>query len=312
MRKPLKSTLIIVGILVAIPVLTLATTSIVNVVATNSEVSSITPYGRLVPVDGKQMNVVVRGQGEETIVLLPGLGTAAPALDFEPLIAEFEDSYRVVAIEPFGTGLSDQTDVERTAANITREVHEALQFLGIDRYVLMGHSIAGIYALTYSAAYADELIAFVGIDSSVPGQAGSDEPIPTEAMVTLRDLGITRILSQLVGDPYAGLAYAEETKQQMTFLATKNGTAPTILNEMENAAENFASVSEETFPKDLPVLLFVVGDAAEVEGWVELHERQVASVGNGQMIILEGGHYLHHTLSSEIARDTAAFLAKLS
>jgi len=34
-----------------------------------------------------------------------------------------------------------------TAANIAGEVHEALQHLGVDRHVLMGHSISGFYAL---------------------------------------------------------------------------------------------------------------------------------------------------------------------
>ena len=43
MRKPLKATLWVVGALIALPVLTLATTSIVNVVATESDLAAITP-----------------------------------------------------------------------------------------------------------------------------------------------------------------------------------------------------------------------------------------------------------------------------
>lgn len=311
MRKPLKVVLTTVGILVAIPVLALATTSIVNLVMTNAEKSSVASYGQFVPVDGKRMNVVVSGDGDETIVLLPGLGTAAPALDFQPLITELESSYRVVAVEPFGTGLSDATDTERTAANITREVHEALEHLGIDQYVLMGHSIAGIYALTYSAAYADELTAFVGIDSSVPDQPGAAEPIPTEAVVVLRDLGITRALASIAGDPYAGLPYDDETKEQMRLLTTKHAAGSTLIDEMDQKPGNFAAVSGMTFPAELPVLLFVRSNDTDVAGWGELHERQAESVDNGRVIALEGGHYLHHTLSKEIAHDTRTFLSSL-
>jgi pimeloyl-ACP methyl ester carboxylesterase len=312
MRKPLKVTLLTIGVIVALPVLLLATTSIVNAVATKSDLDSITPYGTLLPVDGKKLNVVDSGKGSETIVLLPGLGTAAPALDFQPLIAKLDDSYRVIAVEPFGTGLSDQADTPRTAANIAREVHEALQYLGVDRYVLMGHSIAGIYALEYSAKYADELIAYVGIDSSVPDQPGSDEPTPTEGLAELRDLGILRVLSALSGDTYAGMPYDEHSKEQMRLLTTKNSTAPTLLDEMRRSRANFASVSGATFPATLPVLLFVVKDDPEIAGWVELHERQAASVERGQVIPLDGEHYLHHTKSAEIARDTTAFLDSLS
>jgi len=312
MKKPLRIALTTLGVFVAIPVLLVATTAVVNVVATSAEASSITDYGQRVPVDGKEMNVVQSGDGEQTIVLLPGLGTAAPGLDFQPLIDELDDTYRVVVVEPFGTGLSDPTDTERTAANITREVHEALQYLGVDRYVLMGHSIAGIYALTYSAAYADELVAFVGIDSSVPDQPGSDEPIPAGLISSLSALGITRALTALAPDPYAGLSFDEQTVSQMKLLSTKNAAAPTLINEMENTAANFAAVSGATFPAGLPVLLFVRASDTDVDGWVALHEQQAASVDTGQVIELTGDHYLHHTLSPEIAADTTAFLGALS
>ncbi|MEU7616477.1 alpha/beta hydrolase [Micromonospora rifamycinica] len=312
MRKPVRVALTTLGVLVAVPVLLLATTTVVNVVATKSEASSITRYGQLVPVDGKQMNVVVAGSGAETVVLLPGLGTAAPALDFQPLITELQGTYRVVAVEPFGTGLSDPADTERTAANITREVHEALQHLGVDRYVLMGHSIAGIYAVTYAASYADELIAFVGVDSSVPDQPGWDDPIPTGVIVGLSRLGLTRVLAAIADDPYAGLPYDERTREQLRLLSARNAAAPTMVNEMKHASANFAAVSGKTFPRELPVLLFVRSDDADVPGWVALHERQAASVEDGRVVLLAGDHYLHHTRSAEIAQQTRAFLAALS
>lgn len=312
MRKPWKVVLTTVGVIVAVPVLAVAGTAIGNVVATKVEASVFTPYGETVSVDGKNMNVVVAGEGDETIVLLPGLGTAAPALDFQPLIAELQDTYRVVAVEPFGTGLSDQTDVERTADNITREVHEALHELGVDSYVLMGHSISGIYALTYTAAYPEEVTAFVGIDSSVPDQPGWDDPIPTSTISTLSNLGLTRVLSGIAGDPYEGLPYDPETKEQMQVLSARNAAAPTLLDEMDHAPANFAAVSGTTFPADLPLLLFVTDEDAEVSGWLELHEAQAASVDRGEVARIDGGHYLHHTQSPELAAQTRAFLDSLA
>ncbi len=312
MRKPLKVTLLTVGVIIALPVVALTTTSIVNVVATSSEASAITSYGQRVSVDGKQMNVVDSGAGPDTIVLLPGLGTAAPGLDFQPLITALSAAHRVIAVEPFGTGLSDQTSAPRTAENIAREVHEALQQLGVTRYVLMGHSIAGVYALQYSALYADELVAFVGIDSSVPNQPGSDTPVPTDGLVALRDLGILRVVAAVSGDAYAGKPYDEKTKEQMRLLSTKNSTQPTMLDEMNRSAENFASVADLAFPRSLPVLLFVISDDADVTGWIRLHEEQAAGVERGRVVVLNGEHYLHHTRSAEMASETTAFLESLS
>lgn len=308
MNKRTKISLIVSAVLVATPVVAVGAMATVNAVATNSEASQIIPYGQRVSVDGREMNVVVSGDHDQTVVLLPGLGTAAPGLDFAPLIDRLDDDYRVIAVEPFGTGLSDGTDVPRTSENISREVHEALQRLGAHQYVLMGHSIAGIYALTYTSLFPDEVTAFVGIDNSVPDQPGSDEPIPTDAMVLLNDLGITRALQAFSPDPYAGLPYDEQATQQMRMLATRNTTAPTMVDEMQHASRNFADASGATFPASLPVLLFVRENDTDVADWVSLHERQAASVDRGEVVVMTGEHYLHHTLSAQIAADTTRFL----
>lgn len=316
MRKPLKAVLLTVGTALALPAVLLATTTVVNLVASGVEQRELTPYGRSVTVDGRQLNVLDTGAppaanagaDAPTIVLLPGLGTTAPALDYEPLIAELRGRARVVSVEPFGTGLSDQSDTPRTVEAITAELHEALQQLGVDRYVLMGHSIAGIYALDYSTRYAEELIAFVGIDSSVPDQPGSADPIPSDGLAALGSLGILRALNALSGDQLSGLPYSAETKRQLHILRERNTTAPTMLDEMRQAPANFAAVSGEHFPSALPVLLFVVADDPELPGWLALHEEQAASVRHGVVVPLAGGHYLHHSQSPRIAAETFAFL----
>jgi pimeloyl-ACP methyl ester carboxylesterase len=286
----------------------LAATSITNAVATASEEKEIASYGERVDVDGKKMNVVVSGQGERTIVLLPGFGTAAPALDFAPLTAKLEQRYRVVVVEPFGYGLSDQTTKPRTSANIVAEVHEALGRVGVHRYVLMGHSIAGVYGLEYIAAHRDEVEAFVGIDTSVPTQPGIDEELPIGLLQSAKSLGLVRLLGELGGDPYAGLPYTDEQKRQMTLLSTRNSLSPTYVDEMGRFAENFRHAQRLSLPADLPVLLFVQEHNTGVEGWMALHEEQAASVDRSELIPMDADHYLHHTESAAIAADTERFL----
>jgi pimeloyl-ACP methyl ester carboxylesterase len=255
------------------------------------------------------MNVLVQGNGQETVVLLPGFGTAAPALDFKPLVEELLPHYRVVVVEPFGYGLSDETNKERTTANITSEIHEALHAVNIDSYILMGHSIAGIYGLDYAIKYRDEVKAFVGIDSSVPKQPGMDQKFPIDAMKTAKVLGLTRVLVELGGDPYAGLPYDDATKKQMKILSLKNMFTSTYANEMKNFEANFVAGQRRQFPRDLPVLEFVQANNNDVEGWLPLHAEQVASVDHGQLIPFDAGHYLHHNKSKEIATALTTFMA---
>ena len=129
---------------------------------------------------GGHLNVYRHGETGPTIVMLTGYGTPAPALDFAPLIRELE-GYQVVVVEGFGYGYSDTEAPPRTIENITSELHEAVTALDLEEpYILLGHSIAGIYDLYYANQYPEEVSAVIGIDASLPGQinglAGQGNP----------------------------------------------------------------------------------------------------------------------------------------
>lgn len=309
MKKFLRVTLTTIASLIGLVLIALITTSAINAIALNSEAANIEPYGEFVTVDDKRMNVTITGSGDETIVLLPGFGTAAPALDFLPLIDELAPNYRVIAVEPFGYGLSDGTDSPRTSANIVDEIHSALQSLDVEQYIVMGHSIAGIYGLEYVDRYRDEVTAFVGIDSSVPTQPGMDTTFDTASMQAMKALGLTRIMAELAGDPYAGLPYDAATKDQMKILSFRNSLSDTYVDEMQHIAPNFEAAQRLAFPKELPLLLFAQADNAEIDTWVALHEEQAAASDRSELVLLEAGHYLHHTESKQIAAKLDAFLA---
>ncbi|OBZ09196.1 alpha/beta fold hydrolase [Bacillus sp. FJAT-26390] len=279
-----------------------------NKISSKSELGKIEPYGQLVPVDGKNMNVLIQGEGEETIVLLPGYGTASPALDFTSLVKELSPFYKVVVVEPFGYGLSDGTEKERSMENIVNETHEVLQKLNIDRYILMGHSIAGIYGLDYVSKYRNEVSAFVGIDSSVPTQGGMDVELPAKKLKLLKNSGFGRLMMKVSGNPYAELPFEDETKEQLRMISLKNMYNSTTLNEMQHIRSNFKAAKTLTFPKDLPLIFFIQANNTSHKNWIPLHEEQVKNSENGKVMTFEGGHYLHHTKSKEIAENFRAFM----
>lgn len=310
-KKILLILLKIIGVILIAIGLFLAIVFTVNVISLKLEQGKIERYGQLVPVDGKNINVMIEGNGEETVVLLPGYGTAAPALDFKPLIKELSPFYKVVVIEPFGYGLSDETDKERTTENIVSEIHETLQSLNIDRYILMGHSIAGLYGIDYVHKYPNEVSAFVGIDSSVPTQGGMDVEFPIDTFKLLKKSGLGRLLMKFSDDPYAGLPYDDETKEQIRMITLKNMYNSTTMNEMENIYPNFKAAENLTFPTNLPLILFVVSETIGRDDWVSLHEEQVKNSVHGKVMIFEGGHYLHHTRSKEIVENFRTFMEEV-
>ncbi|MFF2479765.1 alpha/beta fold hydrolase [Paenibacillus sp. NPDC058071] len=311
LKKILKIILKALAVIVIAVLLILAVVFIFNKVATKSEASKIHSYGQLVPVDGKKMNVLIQGEGEETIVLLPGYGTASPVLDFKLLIDELSPYYKVVAVEPFGYGLSDATDKERTTENIVSEMHEALQSLQIDQFILMGHSIAGIYGIEYVKKYPNEVTAFAGVDSSVPKQGNMDVKLPIGQFNFLKQAGIVRLVMQFGADPYDGLAYDDETKKQLKLVNLKNMYNSTTLNEMKNISSNFKAARELTFPNDLPLIFFIQANNTGVEGWIPLHEEQIKDSVHGKVLTFDGDHYLHHTKSKEIAESFRSFMNEI-
>ncbi len=308
MKKILRIMLISICTLIMVMVVFLATVYFVNLISNEREKGKIEDYGQKVLVDGKQMNVLIQGDGKETIVLLPGYGTASPVLDFMPLVNELSPYYRVVVIEPFGYGLSDDTDKVRTSQNIVDEIHECLQKLNIKKYTLMGHSIFGIYGLEYVNQYEKEVKAFVGIDNSVPKQE-TDE-LPVSSLQLLHQSGFYRLIVKMNPDQLVMPNVDDQTKDQIKMLTFRNFLDESQASEAENFRNNFNNAQRLDFPKNLPVV-FYLADQTEEEtpSWKPMHEDLLKNVDHGKVVTFEGGHYLHHTKSKEIAADFREFLS---
>ncbi|MFF3102538.1 alpha/beta hydrolase [Viridibacillus arvi] len=311
--KEVRSILLkIIGAIVLAIVLFLAIVYTVNMISNHSEQKRLEPYGQHVAIDGKNMNVLIQGEGEETVVLLPGFGTAAPALDFKPLIEELSPFYKVVVVESFGYGLSDLTEKERSTENIVSEIHEALQGLHIDRYILMGHSISGIYGLDYVNKYPNEVGAFVGLDSSVPTLSekrfSSSE---IETVKLLKKSGFSRLLMKPDTDVYAELPYDDQTIEQIRILMHKNMYNPNQLNEIENMYSNFKRAENLTFPKNLPVIFFIQANHPATDRWIPEHEKQKKDSVHGKVVLLEAGHYLYRSHYKEIVKNFRTFMEEI-
>jgi len=302
----------VITVIAILAVICLAVMFIFDKVATKSEQGKIQSYGQLVLVDGKKMNAVIEGTGEETIVLLPGFGTAAPGLDFKPIIEELSPFYKLVVIEPFGYGLSDQTEKERNTENIISEIHQALQTLQIERYILMVHSISGIYGLDYVNKYEDEVSAFVGLDSSVPSI--KEQQVASSTLATLdvlKKIGFTRLYAKLGDDPYTALPYDDVTKEQMRILGLKNMFNPTQLNEIELMHSNFTTAEQLSFPSHLPIVFFIQANHPITDQWIPEHERQIKDSVHGEVMTLDADHYLYRTKAKEIAEKLKGFIEEI-
>lgn len=302
----------------ALLVLVLVSTGL-NVALTQYERTSTDPYGRRVAVDGGSVNVVDSTGDGPTVVLLSGLGTPAPALDFAPLIREL-DGFRAVVVEGFGYGYADMTAPERTARNVSHELHSALEAAGVEEpYVLAGHSLAGFYILDYVTRYPGEVSAVIGIDTTVPafaadqGDARADDGggIPWERLAASSGLLRWVLLfapDMALPETTAHTADERERIERMTIWNFGNGA---VTDETERIGENARRLEGVTFPPDMPVLMLLAQDTVdETPEWLTSHEEQLQGVRDHELAVLDGGHYLHWPRAPDIAATSADFLAE--
>lgn len=312
MKKVGKVLLIVAGSLIGLIVLFFGSVYVVNCISEARESKKIEPYGKLMEVGEKKMNVEITGTGSETVVLLPGFLTGSPVIDFTQLTTELAKKYQVVVIEPFGYGLSESTEKERTLEAISTEIHQVLGKLKINRYTLMGHSISGIYTLDYINRYPDEVAAFVGIDSSVPNQPGGEDN-QGDSLKLLGDSGLYRLLTKVTPEMIAYPEVDAHLKEQFRMISLKNMGNSSNVSESKNMKANFEAAKRLSYPTDFPVL-FILAKASENDtvGWISLHEEMLSGLTEGKMVVLEGEHYLHHTKSPEIAKLYEEFMTSQS
>jgi len=296
------------GIAALVLVVAVAVSATVNLLAGKREKASATPYGERVQVAGGAINVWSNGRPGPAIVLLSGLGTVAPVLDFAPLVRELGDR-RIVVVERFGYGYSDMTGPPQTVENVTSQLHEALEKVGVEKpYVLVGHSIAGFYTLAYVNRYPDEVSAVIGIDPTVPA-AKADAPEPGTAGISwgriLAATGVVRtVLSIAPGltEPPGGAYSADELEQMRRMTIWNYGNTATA-DETARIGSNATALRGVTYPDSMPVLVILAEESVGImPEWVEQHEDQLSNVRRHEVVVLGGPHYLHWTQSEELAR----------
>lgn len=273
--------------------------------------------GQTIEVDGGNMQAYITGSGEKTIVLLSGLGTASPIIDFMPLAERLAKDYKVVILEYFGYGFSDSTMKKRSNENIVKEIRKALQALDVSGpYILMPHSISGIYSFYYALNYPNEVEAIIGIDTSIPNQTkkDKDEYMPT-SLSLLNSLGIMRDKSYLLPSTDNGMNvnnYYTLEQMKLNKMATAwNSANRTVINEANMVNTNTEELYDVKYPNDLPVLAFLAGDTVDVAyEWFTLHEELITNPKLQEIEILSGDHYLHWSNADNIAELTKKFIHK--
>jgi len=311
LKIAIKILLGIVGIIVGLLIISAITHNILKLIEKNKY-----KIGQTIHVDGKNMQAYVTGSGEKTIVLLSGLGTASPITDFMPLAERLSTDYKVVILECFGYGFSDTTKEERSSANIVKEIRTALKELKIDGpYILMPHSISGIYSMYYAINYPKEVEAIIGIDVSTPNQTKINKYANMSPYLRLfNTFGIVRDIAYLLPSVDDGMNknnyYSGEQVKINKIATVWNDGNVSVINEINMVNKNTKELYDLKYPNNLPVLSFLSTDSLDSnKEWLSLHKQLISNSDIQKIEVLSGDHYLHWTNAYKIAKVSKEFIS---
>lgn len=161
--------------------------SITSHIKTKKSAESIKKYSddfiSYTNINGKNMASYITGEGEDTILILGDLEDPSPTLSLRPLADHLAENYKVIVIDYFGQGFSDNTKEERSVENIVSELHSFVtqnkladkgdkDNEGVSEsdssFILMSIAASGLYAASYLNNYPEEVKALIGFDMITP------------------------------------------------------------------------------------------------------------------------------------------------
>jgi pimeloyl-ACP methyl ester carboxylesterase len=165
-------------------------------VATALDRRNYPPPGRLVEMNGERLHMQSMGNGGPTVVLETGLGGMSSAWGWiQPEAAKFT---RVFSYDRPGLGWSDPANDPLTASNVARRLRCLLGASGMEGpYVLVGHSMGGLFIRMFAHHYPDEVAGMVLVDAAHPDQYGRNPAITRHMSSGFRMLKSIPLLAKL-------------------------------------------------------------------------------------------------------------------
>lgn len=317
--------LLLVAVLSAIAVLTVANTAWgVASVSTGSVVTDMAfiEAARLVDIGGgRRMNLYCLGHGSPTVVFDAGLGDQIRAWAMvQPAVSKVT---RVCSYDRAGLGFSDPSGRPGTAANAIDDLYRLLVAASINPpYVLVGHSLGGMYMQLFADLHRPEVVGMVLVDPVSDEQGrryNALDPSMTKEnaafVASLRSrcipaarkdyIGESKLFEQCVGkpDPHFGKAFNQafladhSTVDYMQAAWSEWANVFSVSSDQVRAARcsyggmPLTVLSRAPFPL-LPHETQAMRDAKNYL-WVELHDDIAALSTRGVNEIIPGtGHYI--------------------
>ena len=123
---------------------------------------SISKY---VIVENTRLHFLIQGAGRPVVLIH---GNPGSCQDWTRLYSSLAARYQAIAFDRPGHGQSERPDREDATVEVqARMLHAALQELGVERPILVGHSWGSALALVYALEFPNDLVGLVLLATAV-------------------------------------------------------------------------------------------------------------------------------------------------
>jgi pimeloyl-ACP methyl ester carboxylesterase len=263
------------------------------------------PPGRLVSVNGGMVHLLEAGQGPPTVLIVPALGSGV--LSWERFQRDLAAGMRVVVYDRAGIGWSDPAGRgRRTCDDRAEELCGLLDAAGIEPpYVLLAHSMGGIFARRFAARYPDAVAGMVLVDSSHENQAnrrgvhgwpyGRSDYYRNALTWQCYVLGVRRLRAALgllkeLDDDTASEAVPEHAAAYRAIMLSSRERRAVVSEFLLMSTLSGSPPQLESLP-----LTVITAGKHQTPGWREMQDELAALSDDSVHIVAEGaGHYVHH------------------
>lgn len=302
-------------VLAAVVVSAVAIGSVYEAMGRRKAAKTFPPPGRMVDIGGRSIQLDCRGAGSPTVVFESGLDICG-SLSWAAVQDAVAETTRACTYSRAGIMWSDPGPAPRNGKSIAEDLHTALERSGEHGpFVLVGHSLGGPYAMTFTKYFGNDVAGLVLVDPSHSEQVqrfktvGSQEPTKLMYMLkvgaALAWTGIVRVAQPLFFGPLHQPAKAAQAVVAYASTSLKAAVNETdALDETLAEAGTFRQLGNRplcvlTSMAPLPAGALAAMKMTPEQGrkfkdlWKKMHDEEAAwSTSNQHQLIPDAGHYI--------------------
>ena len=354
MKKALKKFFKVIGWILLVLLILFVILSVVCTIWSRSqrkkdiEVLEKDGFANLVSAGDYDMNINIFGDGKYKIIAMPGNGDSTFPIDMKKFSEHLSDDISLVVVSRPGYGISSETKQDLTTEYIVESTRTALKNAGIETpYILMPHSLSGVYGTYWESKYPDEVSGVIFLDSLYDGS----EVMPEHGLGKILynayhnvnkyfcKTGLTRAVDAIKG--YDGYDYYGEYKKDAVAFsgATQSGSQ----QENKNLNKNMRTAWEAIETNDIPKIYITTDyetledvkaandyyefgmteedmqkryeEDANPSDWkkekTQKKDSYIEKLGNCKKVNIPGTHFMYELKPEETAKVIEDFISEL-